>query len=212
MKKQLIVSAVLIFAIAMTILFLTAIKQIDVSDKLISETDAFIEAQETHMLAATYKPVNFQDLKTFSLKEKQTKSTNVQTMENKEEGEENVLYEFYDVDIASDSYSEYYDFSDNNNAYLEEMITPEEFINAGIIFWNGWKFTYYSEQVLPGGGLHIPGRWSDGQFVRDENGYLCVACNDIEYGSYVDTPFGGAIVYDLIGDGVTGVIDIYVSW
>ena len=96
--------------------------------------------------------------------------------------------------------------------YMEAVITPEEFMQAGIIDWNGWRYTYYSEQVLPGGGLQIPGRWSDGQFVRDENGYLCVASNvnDLPFGTYVDTPFGTGIVYDCGCD--PGIIDIYVSF
>lgn len=97
----------------------------------------------------------------------------------------------------------------NNEQY---QMTPEEFEQAGVIFYNGWKFTYYSENVLPGGGLDIPGRWSDGSFVRDQDGYLCVASNEHEFGTIIDTPFGEAKVYDMIGDGVTGVIDIYVSF
>jgi len=97
-------------------------------------------------------------------------------------------------------------------ASTSQVMTPEEFQVAGIIDWNGWRYTYYSEQVLAGEGLNIPDRWSDGQFVRDGNGYLCVASNEHEYGSIVPTPFGDAIVYDTIGDGVTGIIDIYVSF
>lgn len=93
-----------------------------------------------------------------------------------------------------------------------KMMTPKEFRERGVIEYNGWKFTYYSENVLPGGGLEIPGRHSDGTFVRDENGFLCVACNDIPQGELVDTPFGLAIVYDLVGEGGDGVIDIYVSF
>jgi hypothetical protein len=91
-------------------------------------------------------------------------------------------------------------------------MSPEEFQVAGIIDWNGWRYTYYSEQVLPGEGLNIPGRWSDGTFVRDENGYLCVASNinDLPFGTYVDTPFGAGIVYDCGCD--PGIIDIYVSF
>lgn len=78
--------------------------------------------------------------------------------------------------------------------------------------YNGWKFTYYSEKVLPGEGLNIPGRHSDEYFVRDKDNNLCVASNDHEQGSYITTPFGLAKVYDMVGDDVTGVIDIYVSW
>ena len=91
-------------------------------------------------------------------------------------------------------------------------ISPEEFMQLGVIDWRGWRYTWYSENVLPGEGLQIPGRWSDGYFVRDQWGYLCVACNEIPQGATVSTPFGSAVVYDTIGDGVTGVIDIYVSF
>lgn len=92
------------------------------------------------------------------------------------------------------------------------VITPEEFEVLGVIDWNGWKYTYYSEYVLPGEGLKIPGRHSDGKFVRDENDFLCVASNEHPYGSKVETPFGTAIVYDMVGDDVTGIIDLYVSF
>ena len=45
--------------------------------------------------------------------------------------------------------------------------TPKEFKRDGIISYNGWTFTWYSENVLPGRGLKIDGRHSDGDFVRD---------------------------------------------
>ncbi len=99
-----------------------------------------------------------------------------------------------------------------DQALGQVVMSPEEFRYHGVIDWGGWRYTYYSEYVLPGEGLNIPGRWSDGNFVRDENGCLCVASNEHPYGSIVATPFGDAIVYDAIGDGVTGIIDIYVSF
>lgn len=105
-------------------------------------------------------------------------------------------------------------YSGGTDTYLEgePEMTPEEFQTAGVIDWNGWRFTYYSEQVLPGGGLDIPGRWSDGTFVRDGSGFLCVASNvnDLPFGTVVETPFGTGIVYDCGCD--PGIIDIYVSW
>ncbi len=89
-------------------------------------------------------------------------------------------------------------------------MTPSEFRRAGVIYYNGYKFTYYSEKVLPGKGLKIPGRHSDGNFVRDENNYICVACRDLPKGTVIDTPFGEGKVYDT--GCPSGVIDIYVSW
>lgn len=89
-------------------------------------------------------------------------------------------------------------------------ITPQEFRRAGVIYYNGYKFTYYSEKVLPGKGLKIPGRHSDGNFVRDVDNYICVASSDLPKGAVVDTPFGEGKVYDT--GCPSGVIDIYVSW
>ena len=83
----------------------------------------------------------------------------------------------------------------------------------GVVYFNGHKETYYSQNVLPGGGLRIPGRHvaEDGT-VRDEEGYICVAAdwNYLPYGATVLTSLGPARVYDTGCD--YGVIDIYVNW
>lgn len=99
-------------------------------------------------------------------------------------------------------YSEPYYVCDN-------PLTP----SMGAKEFNGHRETYYSEKVLPGGGLNIPGRHvADDGTIRDSDGYICVA-SDL---SYLDrynillTSLGPAKVYD------TGcaydTIDIYVSW
>ena len=92
----------------------------------------------------------------------------------------------------------------------EIEITPQEFRKDGVVYANGYRYTYYSERVLPGKGLKIPGRHSDGDFVRDGDGYICVASSDLPKGTVVDTPFGKGKVYDT--GCPSGVIDIYVSW
>lgn len=83
----------------------------------------------------------------------------------------------------------------------------------GVVYFNGHKETYYSQNVLPGGGLRIPGRHvaEDGT-VRDEEGYICVAAdwNYLPYGATVLTSLGPAKVYDTGCD--YGVVDIYVNW
>ena len=89
-------------------------------------------------------------------------------------------------------------------------ITPSQFRRLGVVEYNGWRFTWYSERVLPGGGLSIPGRHSDGDFVRDGDGYICCACIDREQGTVIGTPWGDAKVYDTGCD--HGIVDIYVSW
>lgn len=83
----------------------------------------------------------------------------------------------------------------------------------GVVYFNGHKETYYSQNVLPGSGLRIPGRHvaEDGT-VRDEEGYICVAAdwNYLPYGATVLTSLGPARVYDTGCD--YGVVDIYVNW
>ena len=83
----------------------------------------------------------------------------------------------------------------------------------GVVYFNGHKETYYSQNVLPGGGLRIPGRHvaEDGS-VRDEEGYICVAAdwNYLPYGATVLASLGPARVYDTGCD--YGVVDIYVNW
>lgn len=67
----------------------------------------------------------------------------------------------------------------------------------GVINWGGYKFTYYSQQVLPGGGLQIPGRHvnQDG-FVSDGAGFIVLA-GDAPLGTVFDTPFGArGKIYD----------------
>ena len=92
----------------------------------------------------------------------------------------------------------------------QPSMTPAEFRKAGVIYANGYKYTYYSERVLPGPGLKIPGRHSDGNFVRDGDGYICVASCDLPKGTVVATPFGEGKVYDVCDE--SGTIDIYVSF
>ena len=88
--------------------------------------------------------------------------------------------------------------------------SPAAFRRRGVIYWGGWRFTWYSERVLPGGGLRIPGRHSDGTFVRDGQNYLCVASGKLKRGTVIDTPWGKAKVYD--SGCAADTIDMYVSW
>ena len=95
-------------------------------------------------------------------------------------------------------------------SYSYGEYSPSDLMTMGVIYWGGWRFTWYSERVLPGGGLNIPGRWSDGNFVRDCDGYLCVASSDLSKGTVLETPWGTAKVYDC--GCASGTIDMYVSW
>lgn len=83
----------------------------------------------------------------------------------------------------------------------------------GAINFNGHRETYYSEKVLPGTGLRIPGRHvADDGTIRDENGYICVAADPgfLPKGTVLITSLGPAKVYDC--GCAYGTVDIYVSW
>lgn len=83
--------------------------------------------------------------------------------------------------------------------------------SGGVNWHNGRKETWYSQRVLPGGGLNIPGRYvaSDGT-IRDADGYIVVAASDLPYGSVVNTSLGSGKVYDT--GCAPGVTDIYTDW
>ena len=144
------------------------------------------------------------------------------------------------LDVANiNSEIEYYDFDDDwvmavydnevgffAKKYIGdeevEITEPEESFDAiysasyfrrmGVIDWNGWRWTWYSENVLPGGGLNIPGRHVDENgFIRDGDGYICLASSTLSKGCVVSTPFGGeGKIYDSGCD--ANVLDTYVSW
>lgn len=83
--------------------------------------------------------------------------------------------------------------------------------SGGVNYYNGRKETWYSQRVLPGGGLDIPGRHvaEDGT-IRDEDGYICVAASDLEKGTVVETSLGTGKVYD--SGCAAGTTDIYTDW
>lgn len=95
-----------------------------------------------------------------------------------------------------------------------EASTSNRFSKArGAIYYDGHKETYYSERVLSGTSLNIPGRHvaEDGT-IRDGEGYICVAANSsyLSKGSIVKTSMGPAKVYD--AGCASGIIDFYTNW
>ena len=83
----------------------------------------------------------------------------------------------------------------------------------GSMYFNGHRETYYSEKVLPGTGLNIPGRHvADDGTIRDGDGYICVAADPgyLARGSVLITSLGPAKVYD--SGCAYGTVDIYVNW
>ena len=107
-------------------------------------------------------------------------------------------------------------------AAIEEASTPTPVANysssggrltpsGGVFHGPSGKETYYSQRVLPGGGLNIPGRHvaADGT-VRDADSYIVIASDALPKGSITQTSLGTGKVYDT-GVGHAGV-DIYTDW
>lgn len=85
--------------------------------------------------------------------------------------------------------------------------------SMGVKYFNGHRETWYSQRVLPGKGLNIPGRHvaSDGT-IRDKDGYIVLA-SDLSYaprGTIIQTSLGSGKVYDT--GCAYGTIDIYTDW
>lgn len=92
------------------------------------------------------------------------------------------------------------------------LYTASDFRYAGVIYWNGYRWTWYSQQVLPGPGLNIPGRHVDANgYVCDGNDYICLASSTLSRGTVVNTPFGKqGKVYD--SGCAAGTLDVYTNW
>ena len=94
------------------------------------------------------------------------------------------------------------------------LYSLRDFKFRGIINWSGYKFTYYSQSVLPGGGLRIPGRHVNSNgFVADSNGYIVLASSySIPKGTVINTPFGAkGKVYDRCASCSPNWYDVYVK-
>ena len=83
----------------------------------------------------------------------------------------------------------------------------------GRINFNGHQETWYSQRVLPGGVLRIPGRHvgRDG-FVMDGSNNISVASSDgiVRMNQSIQTSCGMGVRYDTCG--TPGVVDLYVDW
>ena len=92
------------------------------------------------------------------------------------------------------------------------VYTAKTFKRMGVIKWNGWKWTWYSQKVLPGGGLKIPGRHVDkNNYVCDKNGYIVLSSSSLKKGTVIKTPFGKkGKVYDT--GCARGVVDVYTNF
>lgn len=97
-----------------------------------------------------------------------------------------------------------YDESLNNNlAYLDHGRYNNSFQSDGVAHIGDTEFNWYSQNVMPGGGLeelNNNGRHVDEEsgFVVDGDGFIAVASpwGVDEVGTEIETPFGPGKVYD----------------
>ncbi|MBO7729247.1 MAG: hypothetical protein J6S31_00130 [Lachnospiraceae bacterium] len=96
--------------------------------------------------------------------------------------------------------------------HYDEWYSADELRFLGVIYAGDFKWTWYSQNVLPGGGLQIPGRHVDENgYICDENDRICLASSDLEWGTIVTTPFGKeGCIYDC--GCASGTLDVYVDF
>lgn len=99
--------------------------------------------------------------------------------------------------------------------YYSGSYSGNDFKSAGVVYGDdGTRYTWYSQNVLPGGGLHelnANGRHvNDNGYICDADGYIAVASSDHEMGTVINTPFGEAKVYDTGCD--SGTVDVYTDF
>ena len=116
-----------------------------------------------------------------------------------------------DIPVTSRSNTER-KITNNNNIKTKGSSSSNPLTRSkGVVYYNGHRETWYSQKVLPGGGLKIPGRHVDSRgLVCDGDGYICVASSDLAKGTIVETSLGTGKVYD--SGCASGTIDIYCDW
>lgn len=127
---------------------------------------------------------------------------------------------------------DYYRYYENGIRFIHKSLLSDEYVAPtpksdapmiyslssfrwhGVVRWNGYKFTYYSQSVLPGNGLNIPGRHVNEEgYVADKDGYIVLASNpNISKGTVITTPFGSkGKVYDRCASCSLDWYDVYIK-
>ena len=121
----------------------------------------------------------------------------------------------YSIIRYGDKKRRYY-FAKNTQLTTKKPVTKAKysasyFRRAGVIKWDGWRWTWYSQRVFPGGGLKIPGRHVDEHgYICDGKDRICLASSRLKKGTVVATPFGKkGCVYD--SGCAAGTLDVYVD-
>lgn len=97
----------------------------------------------------------------------------------------------------------------NNNSYVSNVAAGVLTKSGGVNYYNGYRETYYSSNVLY---HYMTPQWTCGAdgVWRDSDGYIVVASSDLAYGSKVDTSLGAGKVYD--SGCASGTLDLYTQW
>ncbi len=114
------------------------------------------------------------------------------------------LIEENEPDLVEESYTEI--------LICWQKYSCERFKTLGRVQYGEYTYTWYSQRVLPGGGLNIPERHlNEYGLVVDKDEYVVLASDDFCKGAILNTPIGiKGKVYDT-GSGV-GNLDIYCDW
>ena len=187
---------------------------------------AEIKEEKESSVIPVLEPVTQEETTTTPIVEKETKSNDEIVQDvlnglygNGQERYDKLTAEGYDADLIQSLIDEIVpaEVQDTSTGIVEPQYYPssEGALNpyVGVVYYNGHKETYYSQRVLPGDGLNIPGRHVAGDgTIRDGEGYICVAADPsyLPYGSLVETSLGAGKVYDSGCD--YGTIDIYTDW
>lgn len=122
----------------------------------------------------------------------------------------------YEAEQAALEEQQYYEPYYYEPAYYAPSYSgySNDFKSAGVVYDGGTRYTWYSQRVLPGGGLdelNANGRTVNSEgFVVDGDGYIAVASCDHAQGEVIETPFGEAKVYDVCG--ASGTVDVYTDF
>lgn len=159
----------------------------------------------TQEISTTQKPTKASQKKEKKKEEKKEKKKEEKKNEEKAP-EQKVVEEVeatkpVEVEVEEENYNK-----------IETYYNPTDLQYSGVLYWGGYKWTWYSERILPGYGLNIPYRHTDSDgFVCDGDGYICLASSDLSKGTVVSTPFGKmGKIYDC--GCASGVLDVYVNW
>lgn len=142
--------------------------------------------------------------------------------------EEEYVEEEYYEESAAEAYEEpevqeeYYEEPEPEEYYEEPAANTSEYLynitdlsRAGIINYNGYRFTWYTSNEWTGNPAYgkPEGSWVDENGCwRDPDGYLMLASDSLAPYSVVDTPFGlQGKIYDC-GPGADDILDVYTAW